>query len=94
MKNLSPGIHSRLKQLHLKKQTTDSRRISHAEAARDIGITVATFNRWYHNQVKYADLETIAKIRAYYGLPGETKLRLDELIEARAGKFSRPLTKA
>lgn len=76
------AIHSQVYWLLLQKQLEERQKIRQEEAAKATGIGKATFNRLATDQAKGIHRPVLDKLRAYFGLSGQTHLHLDRLMAA------------
>jgi DNA-binding Xre family transcriptional regulator len=77
------AIHSEVYWLLLQKQLDEREKIIQEAAAQAIGVGKATFNRLATDQAKGVSREVLDKLRAYFGLGGQTRLRLAALMAER-----------
>ena len=73
-------VRIRLAELHAQKEMKEKRRISFAEAAKNIGITRQTFSAWYNNEVGALYPDMIAAFCEFY------ECSIDELLELEQGE--------
>lgn len=60
-------FHVRFKDLLLRKSAEEGRLITQKEVAEATGLSLPTISRWYHNDVKRIEVDTVTKLSVYFG---------------------------